>query len=121
MDNIIDFLSIKKERQTKQLAEYLKKPNSLNELSEIDKLVAEKNLSLEDHQYFLGFLAFLEKEEIDPIYLFHSLIKLSKYQFESQFSLNWDSVVDFCFIFLAILKKNEPEQYKQFMELQKFD
>lgn len=120
MDNVIDFASIKKERQNKQLAEILKKPNSLKNFEVLDKLVAEKKLSIEDHQFFLGFLAYLEKEDIDSIYLFHSLIKLSKYQFEQEFSLNWYTVVEFCFIFLSILKKNEPEQYKQFIELQKF-
>lgn len=121
MDNVIDFVSAKRERQSKQLFEYLKKPNSLNDPTKIDKLVGEKSLSIEDHQFFLGFLAHLEKQEIDPVHLFHSLIKLSKQQFELQFSMNWYTVAQFCLTFLSILKKNEPEQYMQFIELQKFD
>lgn len=118
MDNIIDFSTVRKERQTKQIAEFLKRPNSLSDMQEIDRLVGDKQLSLEDHQFFLGYLGALEKEEIDPVDLFHSLIKLSKYQFELAYPMNWYTVVEICFIFLAILKKNEPDQYQKFMELQ---
>lgn len=121
MDNIIDFNSMKKEKHKKLFAEYLKKANSLKNAKEIDKLVEEKNLSIDDHQFFLGFLSYLEKEKIDPVSLFHSLIKLPKYKFEQQYPMNWYSVVEFCFTFLTILKKNEPKQYKKFIELQKFE
>lgn len=119
MDNIIDFSSVRKERQTRQIAQFLKKPNSFNDLKKIDKLVSEKELTLEDHQFFLGFLGVLEKEKIDSVQLFHSLIKLSKYQFELAYPFNWDTVVEFYFVFLAILKKNEPTQYEKFLNLQK--
>lgn len=121
MDKIIDFNVIKKEKQIEQIRKIFQKPNSLKEVRKIDKLVHEKHLSLNDHKFFLAFLGNLEKQDIDPVHLLHSLIKLSKYQFELQFSMNWNTVVEFCYIFLAILKNNEPEQYKQFIELQKFD
>lgn len=121
MGKIIDFSAIKKEKQSEQIRKIFQKPNSFTEVGKINQLVQGKNLSLNDHKFFLAFLGYLEKQNIDPVYLVHSLIKLSKYQFELQFSMNWNTVVEFCYIFLAILKKNEPEQYKKFIELQKFE
>lgn len=115
MKNVIDFISIKKCKQNEQLEKVFRKGNSLKNPLEINKLVEEKSLVLQDHKLFLAFLAYLEEKKIEPATIFKDVLKCPKHQFEQQYEMKWTSVVQFCFTFLTILKKNEPKQYELFI------
>lgn len=115
MDNVIDFLFVKKKKQEEQLIKLFRKANSFQNRAQIDKLVDEKTLTVEDYQHFLAFLAYLQNNKIEPASVFHSVLKMPKHRFEQTYQMNWHSVVRYCLIFLAILKKQNEKQYEQFL------
>ncbi|QCR32010.1 hypothetical protein [Lysinibacillus sp. SGAir0095] len=115
MNKIIDFISIKEQKQNEKLDKMFRKANSLQDVQEIDKLVEEKLLAVQDHKLFLAFLKYLELKELDPQSVFKEVLQLPKFQFEERYQMNWQSVVQLCFTFLAILKENDPEQYLEFI------
>jgi len=115
MDKVIDFISIKKQKQDEKLHKLFQKANSLQEVQEIDKLVEEKTLAVQDHKLFLAFLKYLELKGLEPKTVFKEVLQLPKFQFEARYQMNWQSVVQLCFTFLAILKENDPEQYLEFI------
>ncbi|MFJ8235013.1 hypothetical protein ACIQ34_04605 [Ureibacillus sp. NPDC094379] len=119
MNNVIDFISIKQQKQDEQVAKVFSKANSLQNPEQINKLVEEKSLAIQDHKLFLAFLAYLEEKQIDAVSIFQAVLKLPKHQFELQYSMNWHSVVQLCFTFLSILKENEPKHYQQFISVMK--
>ena len=118
MNNVVDFISIKNKKQSDQLHKVFSKANSLKNPQEINKLVEEKTLAVEDHQLFLAFLAYLEEKQIEPAAIFKAVLNLPKHQFEAEYEMNWQSVVQFCFTFLAIIKESDPKQYEQFISQQ---
>ncbi|MDN4495597.1 hypothetical protein [Ureibacillus aquaedulcis] len=115
MNKIIDFISVKQRKQDEKLDRMFRKANSLQDVQEIDKLVEEKALVVQDHKLFLAFLKYLELKELEPQTIFKEVLRLSKYRFEERYQMNWQSVVQLCFTFLAILKENDPEQYLEFI------
>ena len=115
MDKVIDFISIKQQKHDEKLDKLFRKANSLKEVHQIDKLVEEKALVVQDHKLFLAFLKYLELKDLAPQAIFKEVLQLPKYQFEARYQMNWQSVVQLCFTFLAILKENDPEQYLEFI------
>lgn len=115
MNKIIDFISIKQQKQNEKLDKMFRKANSLRDVQEIDKLVEEKSLAVQDHKLFLAFLKYLELKELDAQTIFKEVLRLSKYKFEERYQMNWHSVVQLCFTFLAILKESDPKQYLEFI------
>lgn len=115
MNRVIDFISIKKKRQEEEMAKVLRKANSFKNREQIDKLVEEKTLAVQDHKLFLAFLAYLQENQLEPLQIFKDVLTLPKHQFEAQYEMNWFSVVQLCFTFLAILKENDKNQYEQFL------
>ncbi len=116
MNNVIDFVSIKKQKQNEKLDRVFRKANSLKSVQEIDELVEEKSLAVQDHKLFLAFLKYLEMKEMEPRAVFKEVLQLPKFQFEERYQMNWLSVVQLCFTFLAILKESDPEQYLEFID-----
>lgn len=116
MHDIIDFISIKQKKDNERLHRMFRKANSLQNAEEIDKLVHDKTLVLQDHKLFLAFLKYLEGKEMDPETVFKDVLQLPKHQFEERYRMNWQSVVQLCFTFLAILKENDLEQYNAFIQ-----
>jgi len=115
LDNIIDFISLKKKKQEEQMLKLFRKANSFQNREQIDKLVDDKKLTVEDHKNFLAFLGFLNEKGIEPTGLFKSVLKMSKHRFEQQYAVNWHAVVEYCMIFLAILKEKDQRQYDLFL------
>lgn len=115
MNKIIDFISIKKQKQNEKIDKVFRKANSLKDVQEIDKLVDEKTLAVQDHKLFLAFLKYLEMKDLEPQHVFKEVLQLPKHQFEARYQMNWQSVVQLCFTFLAILKENDPKQYLEFI------
>ena len=115
LKNVIDFLSIKTKKQNDQLQRLFHRANSLKNPQEINKLVDEKTLALKDHKMFLAFLAYLEEKQLEPAKIFKEVLTLPQFQFEAQYAMNWQSVVQLCFTFLAILKESDPAQYEAFI------
>lgn len=118
LNNVIDFISIKENKQSEKLSKIFSKGSSLKNPQELNKLVEEKSLAVRDHKLFLAFLAYLEEKDIEPAEIFRAVLQLPKHQFEQRFHMNWSSVVQLCFTFLTILKENNPEQYKLFIASQ---
>ncbi|MFY3792748.1 hypothetical protein ACOQFO_13825 [Ureibacillus sp. MALMAid1270] len=114
-NNVIDFISIKNKRINEQLHKVFSKANSLKNAEEIHRLVQEKTVAVQDHKFFLAFLNILEDQKIEPVAIFRDVLKLPKHQFEDKYMMNWDSVVQLCFTFLAIIKESDPAQYEQFI------
>lgn len=115
MNKVIDFLQIKEQKQTATLEKVFQKANTLNQPELIDKLVEGKELAVQDHKMFLAFLTYLEEKQIEPATIFNAVLTLPKHQFEAQYGMNWQSVVQLCFTFLTILKESDPIQYEQFI------
>jgi len=114
LSDVIDFFSIKKKKQEEQIVKLFRKANSFQNREQIDKLIDEKKLTVDDHKNFLAFLAYLQEKKIEPTKLFTSVLEMPKHQFEQKYQLNWFSVVQYCLIFLTILKEKNQEQYEQF-------
>ncbi|KGR76220.1 hypothetical protein [Ureibacillus manganicus] len=117
MNKIIDFIQIKQQKQNEQLAKVFQKANTLKNPQDIDKLVDTKSLAVQEHKLFLAFLTYLEEQDIEPKTIFQAVLRLPKHQFEAEYQMNWYSVVQLCFTFLAILKENDPQSYEQFINL----
>ncbi|MEL3960631.1 hypothetical protein [Lysinibacillus endophyticus] len=117
MNKIINFLEIKQQKTNEQLNKIFSKANTLKDPYQIDKLVEEKSLAIQDHKLFLAFLKYLEEKQIEPKTIFNQVLTLPKHQFEEHYQMNWQSVVQLCFTFLAILKENDYKQYEQFIKL----
>lgn len=115
MTKIIDFISIKQQKQNEQLEKLFFKAKTSKHPNEIDKLIEEKILAVQDHKLFLAFIAYLEERKLEPANVFHDVLQLPKHQFEQQYEMNWHSIVQLCFTFLAILKENDPKQYEEFL------
>ncbi|RHW39511.1 hypothetical protein D1B33_01310 [Lysinibacillus yapensis] len=115
MNKIIDFISVKEQKQNEKLDKVFRKANTLKDVQEIDKLVDEKSLAVKDHKLFLAFLKYLELKELEPHMIFKEVLQLPKHEFEARHQMDWQSVVQLCFTFLAILKEHDPKQYLEFI------
>ncbi len=118
MSNVIDFISIKNKKQSEQLQKVFSKANSLRNPQELNKLVEEKTIGVKDHTLFLAFLNYLEEMNIEPADIFLAVLKFPKHQFEERYQMKWQSIVQLCFTFLAIIKENDPVQYEHFISQQ---
>jgi hypothetical protein len=112
MTNILHFLQYKNEKEEARLQKLFQKAHSLDE--RLDALIKTKHLQVEDHKLFLAFLAYLEKEQIEPQQLFRDVINLPKFEFEARYHMNWGQVVRLAVTFLTILRINNPDSYQQF-------
>lgn len=121
MDKVIDFISIKQQKQNEQLEKLFRKGNSLQDVGNLNNLINEKQLIVQDHQLFLAFLKYLEDQRLDAKEVFHQVLKLPKHKFEHIYQMNWFSVVQLCFTFLTILKDNDNERYEEFLGLKNKD
>ncbi|KOS69367.1 2-oxoglutarate ferredoxin oxidoreductase subunit beta [Lysinibacillus contaminans] len=121
MDNVIDFIAKKKEREAlkreRELEQYVALHCTLDHPENIDALVVAKDLEMKDHTLFLGFLSILKDEEIEPINIFQDVFTLEPMHFENTYNMKWWSVVQLAFTFLSILKDNEPHTYDEFLGL----
>lgn len=119
MDNVIDFIAKKKERdeekRTLELQRFVERNCSFNHPEQIDQLVMEKSLVVNDHKLFLGFLAHLTKKNIEPLKIFQDVFSMSKSEFEYTYNMKWWSVVQLAITFLSILKQNDLEEYFAFL------
>lgn len=119
VDNVIDFIAKKKERdalkRARELERYVAVHCTLDQPENIDALVIEKELEVKDHTLFLGFLSILKDEKIEPLTIFQDVFRLEPVQFEISYNMKWWSVVQLAFTFLSILKDNEPHTYADFL------
>lgn len=113
MTNLIDFLQHRNYKEEQHIDTLFRRAHSLD--ARLHLLIEHKQLHVEDHKLFLAFLAYLEGQAIEPKQLFRDVISLPKFQFEAKYNMNWGQVVRLCVTFLTILKKNDPESYKEFM------
>ena len=121
VDNVIDFIAKKKERQEQQrqqeLEKYVARHCKLDQSHNIDALVESKEIGVKDHTLFLGFLSILKEEQIEPLEIFQDVFSLEPAHFEMTYNMKWWSVVQLAFTFLSILKTNEPHTYADFLGL----
>lgn len=121
MDNVIDFIAKKKEREAlkraQELEHYVALHCKMDKPENIDALVVGKELEVKDHSLFLGFLSILKDEQIEPMDIFQDVFTLGPAHFEMAYNMKWWSVVQLAFTFLSILKANEPHTYEQFLGL----
>ena len=82
----------------------------------VDALLENKAVQLEDHKLFLAFLAYLEQQRIDAKILFQDVLRLPKHQFEAKYEMNWTQVMKLSVTFLTILRTNDQESYKHFID-----
>lgn len=114
MSNLINFLQHKNVQLEKQLEKLLQRGNSPQEKLEV--LLQQKHIQLEDHTLFLAFLAYLKEQQLHAQTVFKDVIKLPKHQFEAKYNMKWSQVVKLCVTFLTILRTNDAQSYKQFMD-----
>lgn len=112
--DILDFLQFKNEKLEMQLEKLFERANS--PADRVDALLQNKAVELEDHKLLLAFLAYLEQHEIEPKQLFKNVLKLPKYQFEAKYEMNWSQVIKLSVTFLTILRTNDQESYKHFID-----
>ena len=121
VDNVIDFIAKKKEREEQQrqqaLEQYVARHCKLDQSHNIHALVESKEIGVEDHTLFLGFLSILKEEQIEPAEIFQDVFSLEPAHFEMTYNMKWWSVVQLAFTFLSILKTNEPHTYADFLGL----
>lgn len=121
MDNVIDFIAKKKERdalkRAQELEHYVALHCTLDQPENIDAIVVGKELEVKDHTLFLGFLSILKDEKIEPLNIFQDVFTLEPVHFETAYNMKWWSVVQLAFTFLSILKDNEPHTYHEFLGL----
>lgn len=121
VDNVIDFIAKKKEREERQRAQdlehYVACHCKLHQPENIDALVEGKVLKVKDHTLFLGFLSILKDEEIEALEIFQDVFTFEPARFEMDYNMKWWSVVQLAFTFLSILKENEPHTYANFLGL----
>ncbi|MCH7322134.1 hypothetical protein LZ480_09550 [Solibacillus sp. MA9] len=114
MSNIFDFLQYKNEKLELRLGKLFERANSPGD--RMDALLESKELAVEDHKLFLAFLAYLNEQQLDAKKLFQDVIKLPKHQFEAQYAMNWSQVIKLSVTFLTILRTNDINSYKQFVD-----
>lgn len=121
VDNVIDFIAKKKEREERQrtqdLERYVATQCNFQQPENIDALVDGKMIEVKDHTLFLGFLSILNDQNIDPLDIFQDVFTLAPAHFETSYNMKWWSVVQLAFTFLTILKENEPHTYADFLGL----
>lgn len=121
VDNVIDFIAKKKEREERQrtqdLERYVATQCNFQQPENIDALVDGKMIEVKDHTLFLGFLSILNDQNIDPLDIFQDVFTLAPAHFEKSYNMKWWSVVQLAFTFLTILKENEPHTYADFLGL----
>ncbi|MEG0260033.1 MAG: 2-oxoglutarate ferredoxin oxidoreductase subunit beta [Lysinibacillus sp.] len=119
VDNVIDFIVKKKEREAKQrqqqLEQYVARHCKLDQPHNIDALVESKEIEVKDHTLFLGFLSILKDKRIEPLAIFQDVFSQEPAHFERTYNMKWWSVVQLAFTFLSILKVNEPHTYADFL------
>ena len=115
MNKVIDFLAIRQQKENDALEKMFRKGNSLKNADELDSLVDRKLLMVKDYHLFLAFLKHLEDRNLEAKQIFQQVLQLPKHEFEGMYQMNWFSVVQLCFTFLAILKENDYDQYEKFL------
>ena len=119
VDNVIDFIAKKKEREeqkrAKELEHFVASHCKFDQPHNIDVLVDGKEIEVKDHTLFLGFLSILKDEQIEPMEIFQDVFSLEPGHFEMTYNMKWWSVVQLAFTFLSILKTNEPHTYADFL------
>ncbi|MEY2370751.1 MULTISPECIES: ELKS/Rab6-interacting/CAST family protein [Lysinibacillus] len=123
VNNVIDFIAKKKEREDRKRAQdlerYVATQCNFQHPENIDALVEDKLIEVKDHTLFLGFLSILKDEQIEPLDIFQDVFSLEPPRFEMSYNMRWWSVVQLAFTFLTILKENEPHTYADFLGLSK--
>ncbi|MEK5231211.1 2-oxoglutarate ferredoxin oxidoreductase subunit beta [Lysinibacillus sp. FSL K6-0232] len=121
VNNVIDFIAKKREREERQRAQdlerYVATQCNFQQPENIDALVEDRLIEVKDHTLFLGFLSILKDAQIEPIAIFQDVFSLEPTRFEMIYNMKWWSVVQLAFTFLTILKENEPHTYAQFLGL----
>ena len=114
MTDLINFLQYRNAKLEQQLEKLFERANS--PAARVDALLEDKQLQLEDHKLFLAFLAYLELQQLDAKKVFHDVLKLPKHQFEATYAMNWTQVMKLSVTFLTILRTNDQESYKHFID-----
>ena len=114
MTDLINFLQYRNAKLEQQLEKLFERANS--PADRVDALLKDKRLQLEDHKLFLAFLAYLEQQQLDAKKLFRDVLRLPKYQFETTYYMNWSQVIKLSVTFLTILRTNDQESYKHFID-----
>ena len=114
MTDLINFLHYRNTKLEQKLEKIFERANS--PVDRIDALIENKELQLEDHKLFLAFLTYLEQQQLDAKRLFRDVLRLPKYQFEATYHMNWSQVIKLSVTFLTILRTNDQESYKHFID-----
>lgn len=114
MTDILNFLHYKNEKLESELNKLFERANS--PVSRVDALLENKALQLEDHKLFLAFLAYLAQRNIEAKRLFQDVLRLPKHQFEAKYEMNWAQVIKLSVTFFTILRDNDLNSYKQFID-----
>ena len=114
MTDILNFLQYKNEKLEGELTKLFERANS--PAGRVDALIENKELQLEDHKLFLAFLAYLAQHELDAKTVFQDVLRLPKHQFEANYEMEWTQVIKLSVTFLTILRTNDVNSYKQFMD-----
>ena len=114
MTDILNFLHHKNEKLERELLKLFERANS--PARRVDALIANKALQVEDHKLFLAFLAYLAQQQLDAKIIFQDALRLAKYQFEAKYEMNWTQVIKLSVTFLTILRNNDVNSYKQFID-----
>lgn len=114
MTDILNFLHHKNEKLERELLKLFERANS--PARRVDSLIANKALHVEDHKMFLAFLAYLAQQQLDAKVIFQDALRLPKYLFEVKYEMNWTQVIKLSVTFLTILRNNDVNSYKQFID-----
>lgn len=114
MTDILNFLHYRNEKLEGELTKLFERANS--PADRVDALIEYKALQLEDHKLFLAFLAYLAQHQLDAKVLFQDVLRLPKHQFEAKYEMNWTQVIKLSVTFLTILRTNDVNSYKQFID-----
>lgn len=117
LGDIIDFISIKKEKNSNEVKSITQKAHSLKNPIEIDRLINGRELSVEEHKLFLAFLTYLDEKQLVPLKVFEDFFTLSKYNFEQHYVMNWSSIEYLSITFLTILRESNPKAYEKLLKI----
>lgn len=109
MSEIIDFEILRKQR-------FVEKQCFLRNRDKIDELVEAQQVTIKENAALLNILKVLDDKKIVPKAIFQDVFELKKSEFEQVYKLNWWTMVEYCLIFLKILKDHNEEDYQQFFE-----